>query len=48
MKVSEVFDIGNVGDLVVQQKELLQLCQTLQTFNLPQKVEGDVQLPVTV
>lgn len=46
VKAREVFEVGNVGDLVVQQEELLQLRQTLQTFHLPQQVERNVQLPV--
>lgn len=46
VKASEVFEVVDVGDLVVQQEELFQFGQTLQTFNLPQQVKRYVQLPV--
>lgn len=39
LKAGEVFEVADVRDLVVQQEELLQLRQTLQTFDLPQQVE---------
>lgn len=45
-QTGEVAQVGDVADFVVKQKKFLQPSQLLQTFHLPQNVEGHVELPV--
>ena len=46
VQVREVFQVGNAADLVVKQKKFFQPSHVLQTFHLPQQIEGHVELPV--
>lgn len=46
LQAHEVFQVGNAANFVVKQKKFLHPSQLLQTFHLPQDVEGHVELPV--